>query len=70
MKFKNYSILASLVGSALLVGCTNQNNGGNSGTAATTAPSDPSATASAAPGGAQLWADNCSRCHNIRPPQS
>ena len=20
--------------------------------------------------GAQLWADNCSRCHNIRPPQS
>lgn len=21
-------------------------------------------------GGAQLWAENCSRCHNIRPPQS
>jgi mono/diheme cytochrome c family protein len=21
-------------------------------------------------GGAQLWAQNCSRCHNIRPPQS
>jgi len=20
--------------------------------------------------GAQLWAENCSRCHNIRPPQS
>jgi cytochrome c1 len=21
-------------------------------------------------GGAQLWAENCSRCHNMRPPQS
>jgi len=28
--------------------------------------------ASAAPTktGAQMWAENCSRCHNIRPPQS
>jgi len=24
----------------------------------------------ASKGGAELWADNCSRCHNIRPPQS
>lgn len=22
------------------------------------------------PGGAELWAANCSRCHNLRPPQS
>jgi hypothetical protein len=21
-------------------------------------------------GGAELWAENCSRCHNIRPPRS
>jgi hypothetical protein len=71
MKFKNYSVLAALVGSAMLIGCTNQNNGGNSGSAsATTEPSEASATASAAPSGAQLWADNCSRCHNMRPPQS
>jgi hypothetical protein len=21
-------------------------------------------------GGAQLWSENCSRCHNLRPPQS
>ena len=21
-------------------------------------------------GGAELWAENCSRCHNIRPPKS
>jgi hypothetical protein len=26
--------------------------------------------ASSTQGGAQLWADNCSRCHNVRPPQS
>jgi len=31
-----------------------------------------SATDSAGPapeGGAQLWAENCSRCHNLQPPQ-
>jgi hypothetical protein len=22
------------------------------------------------PAGARLWAENCSRCHNLRPPQS
>ena len=26
--------------------------------------------AGAEKGGAQLWAENCSRCHNVRPPQS
>ena len=26
--------------------------------------------ASSSQSGAQLWAENCSRCHNIRPPQS
>ena len=71
MKIKNYSIFAALVGSALLTGCVSQNNGEKSaGTAATTEPAAASTTASAAPGGAQLWADNCSRCHNMRPPQS
>ena len=28
------------------------------------------AQASSSASGAQLWAENCSRCHNIRPPQS
>ena len=28
------------------------------------------ASATVSTGGAQLWAENCSRCHNIRPPQS
>lgn len=31
----------------------------------------PQASAATPPkGGAELWAENCSRCHNIRPPQS
>jgi hypothetical protein len=39
------------------------------------APSTPndaraSAAGSGEPGGAELWAGNCARCHNIRPPQS
>jgi hypothetical protein len=33
--------------------------------------SEPKAMSVAPPmSGAQLWSDNCSRCHNIRPPQS
>ena len=28
------------------------------------------AQASSSESGAQLWAENCARCHNIRPPQS
>jgi cytochrome c5 len=38
---------------------------------ATSTPSDsPSLAADSQKGGAQLWAENCSRCHNSRPPQS
>jgi cytochrome c5 len=71
VNIRNYSIFAALVGSALLAGCANQTTGEkSSGASATTQPSNASATVSAAPSGAQLWADNCSRCHNIRPPQS
>ena len=28
------------------------------------------ASAASGKGGAQLWAENCSRCHWVRPPQS
>ena len=71
MNTKKHSVLVGLFGSLLLVGCASQNTGDKStGAAATTQPVEALATASAAPGGAQLWADNCSRCHNMRPPQS
>lgn len=71
MKSRGFSIFAALVGSALIAGCANENkNVGSGSAAATTDPAQASASASGAPGGAQLWADNCSRCHNMRPPQS
>ena len=44
-----------------------------SGTAKTSAPPEkklPAAGAPVATGGAQLWAQNCSHCHNIRSPNS
>ena len=71
MKTRGFSIFAALVGAALIAGCANQNKSDGSGSAAAgSEPAQASASASAAPGGAQLWADNCSRCHNMRPPQS
>jgi len=71
MKIRQHSIFAALLGSTLLSGCATQSPGEKAATGvAATEPSEALATASAAPGGAQLWADNCSRCHNMRPPQS
>jgi hypothetical protein len=49
---------------SLLIGCGHN----PSGTAAT--DDHAAVRASAGASGAQLWADNCARCHNIRPPQS
>ena len=45
---------------------------GQSGAASSTTSADEHnvAQASSSQSGAQLWAENCSRCHNIRPPQS
>ena len=50
----------------LLQGC------GQSGAAAPPAAADERnvAPAASSESGAQLWAENCARCHNIRPPQS
>ena len=53
----------AMVWASLLAGC---HNPPRSDTAAT----EPAARASAGHDGARLWADNCSRCHNARPPGS
>ena len=59
---------------AVLAGCSaGSSPTGGPAAAATTGPaSAPSAVASAAPvrGRAELWADNCIRCHTSRPPDS
>ncbi|HZK80701.1 MAG TPA: hypothetical protein VFC46_06525 [Humisphaera sp.] len=54
------SAVAAIVLIALM-GCAGEFAGPADSTQATAAPTK---------GGAQLWADNCSRCHNLRPPQS
>ncbi len=73
MKTKNASPVAlvalltiSTIG-IILAGCA------SSGTKATSAPADKPAstpTVASAKGAAQLWSENCSRCHNIRSPNS
>jgi len=49
---------ALLVIAFLLVGCTTREGA--------TQPAEQASARS----GAQLWSDNCARCHNARPPQS
>jgi hypothetical protein len=58
--------LLSTAALVFLSGC------GHSGAASSTTAVDDHnvAQASSSQSGAQLWADNCSRCHNARPPQS
>jgi nitrate/TMAO reductase-like tetraheme cytochrome c subunit len=60
---KTLMILVPTLALALAIGCSNNSSSTSVGDKAQTA---------AAPekGGAELWAENCSRCHNIRPPQS
>lgn len=66
MSSKAIAMRLSWVAGAMLVGC-----GQNTPPAGS--PQTQSAAAVASQndkGGAQLWAENCSRCHNIRPPES
>lgn len=68
MTFKNSFIPAMLLASSLLAGC-----GHDAGPATNASASEKTSAvplANSDKGGAQLWAENCSRCHNIRPPQS
>ena len=52
------------LGTSLLSGCA------SSRTTATSRESSDSELASASKGGAQLWSENCNRCHNSRAPDS
>lgn len=47
-----------------LIGC------GNHGAGAPATDGNNAIQASAGKTGAQLWGENCNRCHNYRPPQS
>ena len=54
--------IAAAGGLLLMIGCA-QNGGGSEGSTGT-------AQQASAKSGAQLWSENCSRCHWARPPQS
>jgi mono/diheme cytochrome c family protein len=58
------SLVIVIVAASFFIGGCGQ-NAQPSGGAATQASADIHEKA-----GAELWAENCSRCHNIRPPQS
>ena len=62
-KIYNYIIVVSVIFAAglILLGC-------NSSTSKTTAMS--AAAPESSKGSAQLWSENCGRCHNIRTPTS
>jgi cytochrome c5 len=65
--------LITTAGAALLSGCQSDNKSANTAAAGapTTRPDDPLAGVfGPAPvkTGTQLWSENCTRCHNARPP--
>jgi hypothetical protein len=57
-----FAILFSALGFALACGCSHNSTSASTENAQTAAVPEK--------GGAQLWSENCSRCHNLRPPQS
>lgn len=59
---KRFMILLQMLALSFAAGC--------SSTAPSNAKNNVQTAAAPEKGGAQLWAENCSRCHNIRPPQS
>lgn len=66
MSTKKISIFLIIIGAAIVSGC-HQNQAPSSSAAPDT---QASASATEHKAGVQLWSENCSRCHNIRPPQS
>jgi cytochrome c5 len=65
MKFKKTKIIVVIATSMmLLIGCSSNSNSPASGEKTQVA------AVPVQPGGAQLWAENCSRCHNLRAPES
>jgi hypothetical protein len=65
---RNLIVCAFVAGGVIIaVGCSTQEN---PKTNAAVAPAAPTTQLAAKPakGRAQLWAENCMRCHNMRPP--
>lgn len=56
------STLGLFLGAGMLSGCASHTASGTQESASSQAPP--------AKGGAQLWSENCARCHNMRSPSS
>ena len=61
MSRMGYALMLSALG-ALLAGCVSDSNKPSESASA-------GAEVASEKGGAQLWAENCSRCHNVRSPK-
>lgn len=59
---KTFATLLPILALALACGCSHNSTSVSTGNAQTAAVPEK--------GGAQLWSENCARCHNLRPPQS
>ncbi len=72
LTFKIRIAAALLAGASVIVaiaGCHNEPGASTSSAGATTQPLHANIFAPPPPkGGAQLWAENCTRCHNAPPP--
>jgi cytochrome c2 len=51
-----------------LTGCSSSGSASTASTTAGAGSNSSRAELASAKGGAQLWTENCSRCHNLRPP--
>lgn len=77
--FKRYSnmklaaalgVVVAILGGWLISGCASQDSSSTSTASPTTQPVHAAMFESTThKSGNQLWVENCSRCHNIRPPE-
>jgi len=69
---KKWIMIATSTGLGLIcvaAGCASNSDATRTSGAASTQSTLASASDTTTRGGAELWADTCSRCHNIRPPE-
>jgi hypothetical protein len=56
------------IAASLLIGCSASGGGSSASASASVSTDNSRAELASDKGGAQLWTENCSRCHNVRSP--
>jgi hypothetical protein len=69
MRFRIQLLMAASIALGLAIGCNDKktSSGGSSASLRTGQPVMAAASGESEKGAAQLWAENCNRCHNFRP---